>query len=160
MAASFPSQESNSEQQATHVVERAARAAIEMLECVSRVVSPTGSPLQVRLGMHVGPVTAGVLGKDRLQYDVWGDTVNVASRMESAGEPGRIHVSEAFASALDPGFRRGDESGVSHPGESRDPDTANVPDSLTPDSLTLQERGVVSIKGKGPMTTYWLEGKG
>jgi hypothetical protein len=78
--------------------------------------------------------------------------------MESTGEPGRIHVSEAFAVVLDPGLRRGDESGVRHPGESRDPDKANVPDSLTSDSLTLFKRGEVVVKGKGPMTTYWLEG--
>ncbi len=50
-----------------------------------------------RIGVHCGPVTAGVIGTQRLQYDVWGDTVNVASRMESTGEAGRVHVSEAFA---------------------------------------------------------------
>jgi class 3 adenylate cyclase len=67
--------------------------------------------------------------------------VNVASRMESHGEPGRIHVSEAFTLALDPRLR-GDD-GESH--------------SLTPDSLTLLKRGLTEVKGKGPMTTYWLE---
>jgi hypothetical protein len=54
--------------------------------------------------------------------------------MESHGEPGRIHVSETFANAL------------------------QLSDSLTNDSITLFTRGEVSIKGKGPMTTYWLEG--
>ncbi|MCO6465930.1 MAG: tetratricopeptide repeat protein, partial [Bradyrhizobiaceae bacterium] len=61
---------------------------------------PNGEPLQLRVGLHIGTATAGVIGTERLQYDVWGDTVNVASRMESTSEPGRIHVSEAFANAL------------------------------------------------------------
>jgi adenylate cyclase len=87
--------------------------------------------IKVRIGMHCGPVTAGVIGTQRLQYDVWGDTVNVASRLEGTSEPGRIHVSEAFATVL---------RSVSDP----------APYTLTP-------RGMVEIKGKGAMTTYWLE---
>jgi class 3 adenylate cyclase/Tfp pilus assembly protein PilF len=113
--------------------------------------------IQVRIGMHCGPVTAGVIGTERMQYDVWGDTVNVASRMESSGEPGRIHVSESFALALDPGLRRGNDT-VGHPGESREPDRTNNTDSMANDSMTLLERGTIEVKGKGPMTTYWLEG--
>ncbi|MBK7032026.1 MAG: tetratricopeptide repeat protein [Ignavibacteria bacterium] len=61
---------------------------------------PNGEPIQFRGGIHIGPATAGVIGTQRLQYDVWGDTVNVASRMESTSEPGKIHVSEALANAL------------------------------------------------------------
>jgi class 3 adenylate cyclase len=100
--------------------------------------------IKVRIGMHCGPVTAGVIGTARMQYDVWGDTVNVASRMESSGEPGRIHVSEAFANALVPGLRRGDDGG-------------SPPSPDLPVSLSLMSRGTLDIKGKGSMTTYWLE---
>ena len=52
--------------------------------------------LKLRVGIHCGPATAGVIGDTRFSYDVWGDAVNTASRMESYGEPGRIQVSEAF----------------------------------------------------------------
>ncbi|MBS1562124.1 MAG: tetratricopeptide repeat protein [Bacteroidetes bacterium] len=63
----------------------------------SEGVLPVSHAVLFRLGMHCGPLTAGVIGTQRMQYDVWGDTVNVASRMESTGEAGRVHVSEAFA---------------------------------------------------------------
>ena len=55
-----------------------------------------GRKLDLRVGIHCGPATAGVIGDTRFSYDVWGDAVNVAARMESHGAPGRIQVSEAF----------------------------------------------------------------
>ena len=60
---------------------------------------------QVRIGLHIGPIVAGIVGVSRFAYDVWGDTVNVASRLESTSEPGRIHVSEEFVTELGDGFR-------------------------------------------------------
>ena len=50
----------------------------------------------MRIGLHIGPLVAGVVGVRKLAYDVWGDTVNTASRIESAGTPGRINVSADF----------------------------------------------------------------
>ncbi|MBK9585319.1 MAG: hypothetical protein KA099_00940 [Alphaproteobacteria bacterium] len=81
--------------------ERAARMALDMLEAMEEI----DSGLRLRIGLHSGPVVAGVLGKHKFSYDVWGDTVNVASRYESAGEPGRIHVSSTLAENLRPKFR-------------------------------------------------------
>jgi class 3 adenylate cyclase len=51
-------------------------------------------PWEIRLGIHIGPVVAGVVGKKKYAYDIWGSTVNIASRMESNGTPGRVNVSE------------------------------------------------------------------
>jgi adenylate cyclase len=56
------------------------------------------------VGLHLGPTVAGVIGVKRFIYDVWGDTVNVASRMESLGVPGRVHVTEAAARRLEGSF--------------------------------------------------------
>lgn len=50
-------------------------------------------PFEIRIGIHTGPVVAGIVGKIKFAYDIWGDTVNLASRMESSGEPGRINIS-------------------------------------------------------------------
>ncbi|MBM2815067.1 MAG: hypothetical protein HW421_1829 [Ignavibacteria bacterium] len=87
--------------------------------------------LQFRCGIDCGPVVAGVIGEHKFIYDIWGDTVNTAARMEEYSEPGRIQVTERFKEAL------------SHPmtGSHR---------------MTFEERGEIEIKGKGMMRTYFL----
>jgi class 3 adenylate cyclase len=75
-------------------VEAAANMALHMLEGIERVRPKTGKPFRMRIGMHTGPVIAGVIGTKKFTYDLWGDTVNTASRLESNGVPGGILVLE------------------------------------------------------------------
>jgi tetratricopeptide (TPR) repeat protein/class 3 adenylate cyclase len=144
-------------------VKRAARTALEMLRTIQELeidipeelgdkswVKDVGE-LNVRIGMHCGPLTAGVIGTERLQYDVWGDTVNVASRMESTGEAGRIHVSEAFNSALClvPGALLQVPGALSLvPGMSGE--------NLEHGTWNVVPRGETEVKGKGSMKTFLL----
>jgi class 3 adenylate cyclase len=79
---------------------RAADMALEMLEAVDAFNRESGADLSIRVGLHSGSAVAGVIGTKKFAYDIWGDTVNIASRMESHGEPGKIHISEETASHL------------------------------------------------------------
>lgn len=106
----------------------AAAMALEMVEVVNRVQLPTGGKLSIRIGINTGPVVAGVIGRKKFIYDLWGDTVNTASRMESHGTPDHIQLTQATVAQLGPEF-------------------------------IVEERGVVEIKGKGPMQTWWLRGR-
>ncbi|MPZ41448.1 MAG: hypothetical protein GEU95_26060 [Rhizobiales bacterium] len=72
------------------------RLALAMMKIISQQPALGGRAPQLRIGIHCGAATAGVIGDTRFSYDVWGDAVNVASRMESNGEPGQIHVSDDF----------------------------------------------------------------
>jgi class 3 adenylate cyclase len=83
----------------THL-EDIALLGLDMLEVIEHWREKSGYPLALRVGIHAGPVVAGVIGQRRFIYDLWGDTVNTASRMESHGEAGRVLVSGTVAEAL------------------------------------------------------------
>ena len=76
---------------ATHA-DDVAEMGLAIIDEVDRLGQEYGLPLRIRVGMHVGPAVAGVIGLKKFIYDVWGDTVNTASRMESTGVPGRVQV--------------------------------------------------------------------
>jgi class 3 adenylate cyclase len=79
---------------------RMARMGLDMLATLADYATTNGVELTIRIGIHSGPVVAGVIGRNKFIYDLWGDTVNTASRMESHGLPSRVHVSEATVAAL------------------------------------------------------------
>jgi len=110
--------------------ERMADFSTAMLEATRGVCANMGVDLSLRVGMHSGSVTAGVLMGERARFQLFGDAVNTASRMESTGTPGRVQCSEATARLL------------------QDAET-----------FELEYRGKTAAKGKGEMDTYWLVGR-
>jgi len=119
--------------------------AVEMLERIKQFKSiSTGEQIELRIGIHTGEVVAGVIGRKKFAYDLWGDAVNTASRMESYGEAGKIHVSEDFKHAVETLHT------TSLPFH-----TTSLPFHAT--SLQFILRGEMDIKGKGMMKTYFLE---
>jgi class 3 adenylate cyclase len=78
----------------------AAEMCLDVLDHAAEMRWPSGEPMDVRVGVATGPAVAGVIGDRKFAYDLWGDTVNLASRLEANGEPGRILASEAVAEKL------------------------------------------------------------
>jgi class 3 adenylate cyclase len=86
--------------QAEEHLERMGRLALALATELDTLDAATRYGIRFRIGIHCGPVVAGVIGTKKFIYDIWGDTVNVASRMEAMGAPGRIHVSAAVEQRL------------------------------------------------------------
>lgn len=85
--------------------ERIANLALRIQSIAERFNSDRGLPVHFRIGMHTGPAIAGIIGSRKFCYDLWGDTINVASLLQSSGAPDHIHVSDAMRQALGDAFR-------------------------------------------------------
>ncbi|XP_038607299.1 adenylate cyclase type 5 [Tachyglossus aculeatus] len=102
--------------------------AMKLMDQMKHINEHSFNNFQMKIGLNIGPVVAGVIGARKPQYDIWGNTVNVASRMDSTGIPNRIQV------------------------------TTDMYQVLAASTYQLEYRGVVKVKGKGEMMTYFLNG--
>lgn len=85
--------------------QRIAEVALRIQSIAGRFQSDRELPVQFRIGIHTGPAIAGVIGRKKFCYDLWGDTINIASHLKAAAAPGSIHVSQAMREALGESFR-------------------------------------------------------
>jgi len=85
-------------------VERVAKSALEFQDALGKYSKLMGLNLELRIGISTGPVVAGIIGTKKFLYDLWGDTVNLASRMESQGEPRKIQVTQSTYDSLKDSF--------------------------------------------------------
>uniref|UniRef100_A0A4W6EVL1 Adenylate cyclase type 6 n=1 Tax=Lates calcarifer TaxID=8187 RepID=A0A4W6EVL1_LATCA len=125
MAASGLNDSTYDKEGRTHIT-ALADYAMRLREQMKYINEHSFNNFQMKIGLNIGPVVAGVIGARKPQYDIWGNTVNVASRMDSTGVPDRIQV------------------------------TTDLYQVLASKGYVLECRGVVKVKGKGEMTTYFL----
>jgi class 3 adenylate cyclase len=85
-------------------VEQVAEMALDMIDAMDDYRTGGGNRLQIRVGLQIGPAVAGIIGLKKFIYDIWGDTVNTASRLEAHGVPGRIQVTSETADRLAAGY--------------------------------------------------------
>jgi guanylate cyclase len=104
-----------------------AAMALEMLDLAASHQRDDGAAIELRIGINSGPVVAGVIGRRKFIYDLWGDAVNTASRMESHGTPGQVQIAEGAY-------------------------------ELLKDDFVCEPRGLVEVKGKGAIRTWYLVG--
>ena len=120
----------------THAVDTI-NAALEMRDFIAQgkeLKIAAGKPFfEIRIGVHTGPVVAGIVGVKKFQYDIWGDTVNTASRMESSGEVGHVNISAATYALV-----------------------SDASTSLGAPTFTFTPRGKVQAKGKGEMEMFFV----
>lgn len=108
--------------------QRIGKLALTMMNVMKVINEHIGIDLELRIGIDTGHVVAGVIGTSKFSYDLWGDVVNTASRMESTGQGGKIQVTDRAYEILKNHF-------------------------------TFEKRGLVDVKGKGQILTYWLTGE-
>jgi class 3 adenylate cyclase len=102
---------------------------VDVLEMAKKFRTVTGEEIQTRIGLNSGPITAGILGESNPHWCIVGDTVNTASRMESTSKPFKIHIS------------------------------ASTYNFIKDKNFLISDPDVMNIKGKGQMTTYWINGR-
>ncbi|CAG2168590.1 unnamed protein product [Oppiella nova] len=117
----------NAAQRPRHSVVSLVELAVALSAALTQINKESFQRFKLRVGINHGPVIAGVVGANKPQYDIWGNTVNVASRMDSTGQMGRIHVTE---------------------------DTARV---LEEEGYACESRGQIKVKGKGVLETYFVQ---
>lgn len=112
---------------------RAAKMSLKIKEMMTGYTTNDGTRIDFRIGIDCGPVVAGVIGKKKFIYDLWGDAVNTASRMENTGIPGEIHCTDNYKTTLEQSFKT-DEAA----------------------NFSFISRGTIEVKGKGSMQTWLL----
>jgi guanylate cyclase len=101
---------------------------LQMHRAIGEITGRDGRPLTLRVGINSGPAVAGIIVRTKFQYDLWGDTVNTASRMESHGVPGRVQITQSTLRLVEPYF-------------------------------VCEPRGLVDVKGMGPVPTWLVVGQ-